>query len=124
MSISPDDFTITDTFDEPGRWYAVIADKHGHVESFGNAFYDDETDVDDWRIVVVKDTANPVREDDDWRLPGSYNSDDMAHEFDSFWDARNFEQEWLDANAIARSRNQRAEADKVFNAVMDSEVTR
>lgn len=121
--ITTDEFTLPDTY-EDGRWYAVVADSHGHVESFGNAMYDDETDVDDWRIAVVKDTAKPFREGEDWRLPGTCSSEDHPHEFDHFWDAADFEQQWLDANAIARSRNQRLDAAKVFDGIMKSEVPR
>lgn len=92
---------------EAGRWYAVITDPHGYVIDLDEAINDPQDDIEDYCAAVVKDTSAPVLQGDgEYRMPGSYDPDDLAHEFRADY-TDEFESKWLDALAIAESRNAR-----------------
>lgn len=65
-----------------GPWQAVIGDRYGNILT-PEELADDDFDLDDVEIAIVRGSAAPVEEAGEFRRPGSYQTDDLLVEFTS-----------------------------------------
>lgn len=91
-----------------GPWEAVIADRYGFVFDAQDIQEEDELDSDDLpQVVIVRRSATPAGPDADGdrRLPGTYNAEDRAAEWDGFGNGAELLARWAQAEAMAAGLN-------------------